>query len=136
MEIRSTDLNRIQTKTEARKKPKKTTAHGFTNALDEQASPPIHQSSAVFSVDPMFADLEEPSAQQKGIQKGLSLLDELEKLRGELLGGGAAPNTIMDIQNYVKELNIDDLDDHLKGLLLEIETRAVVELAKFRMRGS
>ena len=135
MEIRSPGFNRIQKNTGTTKKEKKSTSHGFTDAMDERASASIHQSSAVFSVDPMFANLDEPSPEQKGIQDGLSLLEELEKMRQQLLGGVISPNTIVSIQSYVKQLNTDNLDDRLSGLLLEIETRAVVELAKQRMRG-
>ena len=135
MEIRSPGFDRIQKSTRTAKKEKKSETHGFADAMDERSSVPIHQSAAVFSVDPMFTDLDEPSPEQKGIQKGLTLLDELEKLRGQLLGGSIAPESIMTIQNYVKQMSTDNLDDHLKGLLLEIETRAVVELAKHRMRG-
>jgi hypothetical protein len=134
MEIRSPGFDRIQKSTRTTKKEKKSEAHGFADAMDERSSAPIHQSTAVFSVDPMFTDLDEPSPEQKGIQKGLTLLDELEKLRGQLLGGSIAPESIITIQNYVKQMSTDNLDDHLKGLLLEIETRAVVELAKHRMR--
>ena len=135
MEIRSPGFDRVQKNTGTTKKAKKSEAHGFADAMDERSSAPVHQSTAVFSVDPMFTDLDEPSPEQKGIQKGLSLLDELEKLRGQLLAGRIAPESIVTIQNYVKQMSTDNLDDRLKGLLLEIETRAVVELAKHPMRG-
>lgn len=136
MEIRPPSLNNIQKNAGTTKKAKKSDAHGFADAIDERSSSPIHQNTAIFSVDPMFADLDEPSPEQKGIQKGLFLLDELEKLRGQLLNGSISPESIMTIQTYVKQMNTDNLDDRLQGLLLEIETRAVVELAKYRMRAS
>ena len=135
MEIRQPGFNRIQKSTGTTKKEKKSDAHGFADALDDRATAPVHQNTAMFSVDPLFANLDEPSPEQKGIHQGLSLLDELEKLRGQLLGGNIAPDTIVSIQSYIKQLSTDTVDDHLKGLLLEIETRAVVELAKHRMRG-
>ncbi|MES2253056.1 MAG: flagellar assembly protein FliX [Pseudomonadota bacterium] len=135
MEIRPPGFNRIQKNTGPAKKGGKTESKGFADAMDERSSAPVHQSAAVFSVDPMFANLDEPSPEQKGIQKGLSLLDELEKLRGQLLCGNIEPESIMTIQNYVKQLRSDETDDRLQDLLLEIETRAVVELAKHRMRG-
>jgi hypothetical protein len=135
MEIRSPGLDRIQKNTGPLKKDKKSAVSGFADTIDEPSLAAVQHSNIVFSVDPMFANLDEPSPEQKGIQKGLSLLDELDKFRSQLVSGHVSIDTISDIQDYVQQLQTHDLDENLQGLLLEIETRAVVELAKYRMRG-
>lgn len=136
MEIRSPGFNRIQKNTGPLKKGQKSAVSGFSDTVDEPSLSAVQHSNIVFSVDPMFANLDEPSAEQKGIQKGLSLLDELDKFRSQLVSGQVSISTISDIQDYVQQLQTQDLDENLQGLLLEIETRAVVELAKYRMRGN
>lgn len=134
MEIRPPGLNRIQKNTGPLKKEKKSAISGFSDAIDERSLSAVQHSNIIFSVDPMFANLDGPSPEQQGIQKGLLLLDELEKLRSQLVSGQITIDTISDVQNYVKNLQTNDLDEQLQNLLLEIETRAVVELAKHHMR--
>ncbi len=133
MEIRPPSMNRIQKNTKAAKKEKNSIHHGFNDTIDEPSVTLIQQSSVVFAVDPMFTDLDEPSPQQQGIHKGLSLLDELEKLQKQLISGAVNQETILGIQNFVEKLPKNNLDEKLEELLLDIETRAVVELAKYHM---
>jgi hypothetical protein len=106
----------------------------------------VQTSSFVFGIDPLFTNLDEPSPKQASIQAGLSLLDELEKLRTQLLSGSISPEIITNIKNYVQNIkdrlnekatehsnDVSAVDETLREMLLEIETRAVVELAKLKV---
>ncbi len=147
MEIRPPNQNTLQKNIGTIKKEKKTGGSSFSNALDDKAQISVQASAYVFRIDPLFTNFDEPSPKQAGIQAGLSLLDELEKLRAQLLSGSISSEIIITIQNQIKGIkdHLNEkatehtnttlpIDDTLREMLLEIETRAVVELAKLKVR--
>ncbi len=147
MEIRPPTQNTLQKNIGALKKEKKASSNSFSAALDDKAQISVQASAYVFGIDPLFTNLDDPSPKQAGIQVGLSLLDELDKLRTQLLSGSISPEIITNIQNYVQSIkdrlnekatehstDVSAIDETLREMLLEIETRAVVELAKLKVR--
>jgi hypothetical protein len=118
-------------------KKKDATGSGFdavsTSDMVKIKSAAVFQNAAVFSVDPLFMNTDESSQRRKAIKKGFSLLDALENLRHKLVSGNVTYETLLTIKNHIQELSTGDVEPGLKELILEIETRALVELAKIKM---
>ena len=136
MDIRPPTLNSVASSRGSIDKKKKISGGvGFNASVDEQDSKSIAatQNTHIFAVDPLFVDLEKPSSRDQAIESGFTLLDELEHLQRQLLIGHVAPETFHAIKNYIDKLPKDDLDPYLLGLVLDIETRAIVELTKIKM---
>jgi ketol-acid reductoisomerase len=76
---------------------------------------------------------EEDVQRRKTVQHGHNMLDELEKLRRQLLMGEIAPHMLGDIarQLAVQKQNIGD--PRLVAIMEDIELRTAVELAKLEM---
>lgn len=135
MQIGSVGSN-ISIKTQrADKKNAKGKASFHDSLSDTPETHPVMASSFVFGVDPLFADLNNPSRKKEAIMAGMKILDDLDRLRVLLLYGAASQDaitTLDQLQQSLSQYPMDDLDPELREILVEIETRAVVELAKAR----
>ena len=67
---------------------------------------------------------------KKSVRRGLDLLDVLEGVRIDLLGGGVAPDRLERLVGLLADREASG-DDRLDALIADIELRARVELAKF-----
>jgi hypothetical protein len=83
------------------------------------------------SIDPIMASFaDEHSPQRRYIKRGVDLLDDLEQIRLGLISGSIEPEVIKRLSDRLKNIAVENVDPKLGELLLEIETRAAVELAK------
>lgn len=123
------------------KKSSKSTgdAGGFgdlvTGAAKETAANTATQSIA--QVDALLAiqgadDATQGKAQRRMRQRADTILDELDKLRGEMLGGTLTVGHVIDIADVVASHREKITDPGLTAILDEIDLRAQVELAKMR----
>ena len=133
MDIKITDTSRARNIWRASKK--KTEPSGtFKDTINHSdESYPIKATTLLSAIDPLFLELENPSSNQAAIDSGLKLLDYLDELRIVLLGSNDARNNIIilnRIHEEVSKISQHTVDVELEKILKEIETRAVVEIAK------
>lgn len=72
----------------------------------------------------------EPFPTERTIERGEALLDILDRLHQDLLGGALSLETLEAIQNKIRLTPRDGKDPKLNTLIGEIELRLAVELAK------
>lgn len=70
---------------------------------------------------------------KKLVQQGNNMLDALEKLRRQLLGGSLTLSTLQDIEKQIAQQKQIINDPQLTAIIDDIELRAAVELAKLQM---
>jgi hypothetical protein len=70
---------------------------------------------------------------RKAVRRAGQILDVLDELKLDLLDGGIPPSRLDRLLGAVRLERGEADDPHLRVLLDEIETRAVVELAKLEM---
>ncbi len=134
LEIKSIKPQMIKTTLPIKKK--KAASEHFLHEDDtqvDQFSSAAKMALTSLSIDPLFAQLNDQGDRQRAVMAGLQLLDELDKLRAMLLNGQAQNQTILtleQIKTQVEQLSSIHPDPQMQHILLEIETRAVVELAK------
>lgn len=93
---------------------------------------------AVMGVEALIAlqDVESPTERKRrSVRRAGHLLDELDKLKIALLGGGLGPGQLDALARAVREQRSATDDPRLEAVLDEIETRAAVELAKLEAAG-
>lgn len=73
---------------------------------------------------------EERERRRKAVRRGLDLLDVLDQVKIDLLGGGVASDRLERIVAILGQRRPSG-DDRLDALVEEVELRARVELAKF-----
>lgn len=91
--------------------------------------------SAVSSVDALLAlqevgDLD--AAREQASRRAFSLLDVLDDLKLALLEGGLPPAKLNALMRLLQSDRLSTGDPRLERALDDIETRAAVELAKYR----
>jgi len=79
-------------------------------------------------------DSTEEEKRQQAAQQGKELLDQLEEIRLGLLMGGIPLPKLERLQALVQTQKKNIQDPDLKELLMDIELRAKVELAKYQNR--
>lgn len=72
------------------------------------------------------------AARRRMVQRGEAVLDELDKLRGAMLGGTLTIGHMIDIADVVASHREKIDDPALTAIMDEIDLRAQVELAKMR----
>lgn len=83
------------------------------------------------SIDALFLNLDaRRKGQKQAIKKGDELLKQLDDLRINIIGGSIPKLALEKIAKTMKEQVESTVDEKLRNILLEIETRAAVELAK------
>ncbi len=75
------------------------------------------------------------NGRSRGLRRGADMLDILDQIRHGLLLGRIPPERLQRLTQAVQERQKNTTDPRLSALLGEIELRAAVELAKFRMAG-
>lgn len=131
------DLSKIQVKpitTKLLSKATKSHSNGGFN-INYSDNTEISNSSQVFNLvnlDALFLDVnQDKSSKSRYIKTMDDLLDKLENIRRSLLTGSISKNTLLNINNSLESLSKGRVDDpKLKYLILEVETRVKVELAK------
>lgn len=73
----------------------------------------------------------EPVSRQAAERHGKALLDELDRLRHDLLNGVATPEALARLSEMASARKGQIEDPKLGAIIEEIELRAAVELAKF-----
>lgn len=71
---------------------------------------------------------------QRGVHRGLNILDTLDEIKLEMLAGRLSPNQILKLLGSLDAREPDSGDPKLNGILDEIELRARVELAKLQRK--
>lgn len=83
------------------------------------------------SIDALFLNLDaRRKGQRQAIKKGDELLKQLDDLRLNIITGSIPKQILEKISMTMKEHVESAVDPKLRDILLEIETRAAVELAK------
>ena len=86
-------------------------------------------SKTSLSLNSLFL-LQEDASFSKIFLKAKNLLDLLEDLKLNIISGNLSQKNFFDIEKIAKNLHEKTKDEKLKEILLEIETRALVEIAK------
>jgi hypothetical protein len=82
-------------------------------------------------IDALFLNLDSRRRGQKqAIEKGDKILKQLDELRLDIITGSIPKDTLENITSLLKDQIESTIDERLRNILLEIETRARVELAK------
>lgn len=81
------------------------------------------------NLNPLFT-LQENTFRSEVFQRADDLLDILDDLRKEILLGTPSQKDLKEIERLAQNLHNETQDQKLKEILMEIETRAAVELAK------
>lgn len=76
---------------------------------------------------------EDDMHRRKMLQRGVQILDTLDALRRQLLGGGVTVQTLERIEQQLNLYKGQSSDPKLAALIEDIELRAAVELAKLQM---
>ena len=67
-------------------------------------------------------------------KRGIDMLDVLDQVRIDLLGGGVPQARLDNLQRLINSQRDEVMDPQLRSVLDEIELRVQVELAKFSMK--
>lgn len=108
---------------------------GFSVAAEAEAAPvsnagPIVATAGIEALLALQAADDPMHARRKAVRRGRTLLDALDALKADLLGGQVSEgrlNQLMAVVSSARERGLPGLDD----VLDDVELRARVELAKF-----
>jgi hypothetical protein len=111
---------------------------GGSSGAQKSAGPA--EASAAFGalgVDALLAIQSEDDVmtgrRRRQIKRSRGILDALDDLKVSILSGTIDDEALLRLQGLIAEHREDIEDDRLQGVLIEIETRAFVELAKRRL---
>ena len=68
--------------------------------------------------------------QKQAVEKSEKLLEQLDDLRLSIITGSIPRDTLQNLSSVLQDKIENVADERLRNILLEIETRAKVELAK------
>ena len=119
-------------------------APGFTPAAASQTreaatTGPMSSVSGVTSLDALLALQETPGPterRRRAVRRAGRLLDVLDDVKLALLEERPSAVALLSLVSVVADQRTETEDDALEGVLNEIETRALVELAKAEMAGA
>lgn len=127
--------------TQSKSKTGKTEGGGFASHLGGAggSASPVSPSSPVQSVDAVLAlqtvgDATSSPANARARQWGFDTLDQLERIRTDLLLGAIPKERLVNLARMVSERRQRADDPGLEELLDDIELRVRVEIAKFEPR--
>ncbi|RCK48285.1 flagellar assembly protein FliX [Thalassospira profundimaris] len=99
----------------------------------------LHAPSSVSALDALLALQQSGDAldspRKRSVARAKTLLDQLERVRNALLGGGLPASQLAQLVDVVGKQREDVEDPALSEVLDEIELRARVELAKLDVAG-
>lgn len=113
------------------KKPSSSSRGGhFTVDLNESDSKfTVSSNLGAQAIDPLFSNLFDDSPSHEASKKAEEILDQLEKIRLSLIQGRLPLSIIESLASSIKSIPPQN-DAKLQTIINEIETRALVELAK------
>jgi hypothetical protein len=109
---------------------------GFSISEDTNAVPasPVRLAAGVGGIDALVALQGTPDPaerRRRAVRQGRGALDALDALKLGLLGGRLDAAALRRLQASAAELSMSSGDPGLDDVLVQIELRAAVELAKF-----
>jgi uncharacterized protein YgbK (DUF1537 family) len=84
-------------------------------------------------IDALFLNLDERrKGHRQAIEKTTQILNQLDSLRMGIISGSISRETLQDISTLLQTHSQTIIEEPLRTLILEVETRAKVELAKLK----
>lgn len=127
-----TPLTPVQPRAGRKRTDGSSSAFSASEGESTQASSATVGGAMVGGLDALLAlqAVEDPLAERKRtIQHGHDLLDTLDRLKADLLGGRVSPDRLLRLMDMIGRRKPGN-DQDLEALLDDIELRARVELAK------
>lgn len=130
------DITKITTQAirapQAKVVTKNKTGDKFSLNEPEETTQTAAQTNVQFApLDALFLNLDQNRKKQKQfIEHGNDLLEKLDNLRMGIIAGHMPRNVLQAISDALTKRNGLPTEEPLRNILLEIETRAKVELAK------
>ena len=121
------------------KKTKRTERKGFGDAVEDSSFDGQKPASAqspldVGSIGALFNTINtQRHSDQKNVEYGHALLDKLEQLRLGIVAGEVPKSVLLDLQHMLSSSKEQVSDGKLQSILLDIEARVAVELAKLNI---
>ncbi len=112
---------------------KKTGSFGFSveDSADFPQSQAVQMSISTQGIDALFMAISQKSPNdEQAINQGEQLLKYLDALRLGLIEGRLPKETLHHLENLSESISLESVDERLQGIVLEIQTRVQVELAK------
>jgi hypothetical protein len=107
------------------------------NETDESTQTPAQTNVQFTPLDALFLNLDQNRKKQKEfVEHGKDLLEKLDNLRMGIIAGHMPRNVLQTISDTLTKRNGLPTEEPLRNILLEIETRAKVELAKLDRQAS
>lgn len=107
------------------------------NETDETTQTPAQTNVQFTPLDALFLNLDQNRKKQKEfVEHGKDLLEKLDNLRMGIIAGHMPRNVLQTISDALTKRNGLPTEEPLRNILLEIETRAKVELAKLDRQAS
>lgn len=120
------------------KKTKRAERKGFGDDVeaeptDESKTQTAQAPLGTSSIGALFNTLNsQQQVDQKSLDRGNAMLDKLEQLKLEIVSGAVSKSVLLDLQDMLSQAKNEARDPKLKQILLDIEARAAVELAKLK----
>ena len=131
------DITKITTQNVQGTTLKKTQQTGVSSdkfSLGQSSEPhttTIHSGIMLTPIDALFLNLDERrKGHKQAIEKSNKILDQLESLRVGIITGNISGETLTNIATLLHSHRQSVMDEPLRSIILEVETRARVELAK------
>ncbi len=105
----------------------------------QQAAGPVRTSAAsgMLGLDALLAVQSEDDVmtgrRRRQVKRSHDILDALDDIKVSVLSGDIDDEALLRLQGLITQHREDIEDERLQGVLNEIETRALVELAKRRL---
>lgn len=129
-----TKVTTLGTQSISSKKTEKVKKSGEKFTLEESIETPQIQAPSGITLTPIDALFLNLDQRRKGhaqaIERSDKILKELENLRAGIICGSISKETLEKITEFLQSHNQTVIEEPLRSLVLEIETRAKVELAK------
>jgi hypothetical protein len=131
VKIDTTAVSSVGTKKIGRKK---TTSHGFSVEDHGESNSPgaIQVALSPQGLDALFLSLNDGhlAPDQKAIHQGEDLLKQLDSVRLGLVAGAIPKETLHRLKELENTISLDGVNEKLRSIMVEIQTRVHVELAK------
>lgn len=112
---------------------KKTGSFDFSveDSADFPQSQAVQMSISTQGIDALFMAISQKSPNdEQAINQGEQLLKYLDALRLGLIEGRLPKETLHHLENLSESISLESVDGRLQAIVLEIQTRVQVELAK------
>ncbi|MCX7338208.1 MAG: hypothetical protein NTX76_02845 [Alphaproteobacteria bacterium] len=134
MDIRSIATTRNLAPVKKAEKKKENAFSVDEESPSAQPSVAMHSAINIQPFDALFFALEHTNlSEQKTIDRGNDILDQLEQLKVGLINQNLGKESLEKLVVLLDNSHYDNSDPGLKGIMNEIEIRARVELAKLEI---